>query len=590
MTGECPSTRVVSGCRSPLRLLAVLTVLLLSFLAVALPGCDRGDTNKAAPSAPSSGSPTPADPLPPSSEPTVDLLFTYGSEKKAWIADVTAAFNAAGVKTGGGKRVRVQAVPMGSGESVTEILEGRSQAHLTSPASAAYLAIGNADSRAKTGGDLVGDTRDLVLSPVVIAMWKPMAEALGWPGKPVGWAEVLALARDPKGWASHGNPQWGRFRFGHTHPEYSNSGLISVLAECYAAAGKQRGLTTADLARPEVGAFLGDIEAAVVHYGDSTGFFADRMFASGPGYLSAAVLYESSVIESYGKPNLPFPVVAIYPKEGTFWSDHPVAVVKRPWVTDEHREAADKYIAHLLEPAQQQKAMAYGFRPGDPSIAPAAPIDAAHGVDPREPRTTLEVPPADVMAGAIDLWRKHKKHADVVLVFDTSGSMKEEDRMPHAKAGALQLLDLLAPEDRVSLLPFSSGFNWAGQDLRVADHRERLKQTVNGLYPDGSTFLYDSIGEAYQHLTKNAKPDRISAIVVLTDGDDQTSQRLTLAKLKDLIRADGERSSVRIFTIAYGGSAKRDVLKDIAEATKAKSYAGTPQNIRAVFKEIATFF
>jgi Ca-activated chloride channel family protein len=302
------------------------------------------------------------------------------------------------------------------------------------------------------------------------------------------------------------------------------------------------------------------------------------------------VLYESSVIESYKQPNLPFPVVAIYPKEGTFWSDHPVAVVKRPWVTDEHREGAETYIAHLLERPQQEKAVAHGFRPGDPAIAPGAPIDAAHGVDPREPRTTLEVPPADVMAGAIDLWRKHKKHAEIVLVFDTSGSMKEEDRMPHAKAGAVQLLDLLAPEDEVSLLPFSSGFTWAGQRLRVADHRDRLKSTVNGFYPDGGTFLYDSIGEAYQYLVSNPRPDRIRAVVVLTDGDDQTSQRLNLPALRELIKADNERASVRIFTIAYGSGAKTQVLKDIAEATNAKSFTGTPQNIRAVFKEIATFF
>ena len=34
----------------------------------------------------------------------------------------------------------------------------------------------------------------------------------------------------------------------------------------------------------------------------STGFFAEKMFTRGPGYLSAAVLYENLVAESYSNP------------------------------------------------------------------------------------------------------------------------------------------------------------------------------------------------------------------------------------------------------------------------------------------------
>ena len=52
------------------------------------------------------------------------------------------------------------------------------------------------------------------------------------------------------------------------------------------------------------------------------------------------MLYENKVTESYGQSNLAFPVVAIYPKEGTFGSDHPIGIVDRDWVTPEHRDAA----------------------------------------------------------------------------------------------------------------------------------------------------------------------------------------------------------------------------------------------------------
>ncbi|MCG8512010.1 MAG: substrate-binding domain-containing protein, partial [Rhodospirillales bacterium] len=263
------------------------------------------------------------------------LVFPYGSEKKLWLNDVTAAFNQAGHKTESGKPIFVDARAMGSGEQVREILEGRLQAHLISPASSAWLTLGNAESKAKTGGPLVGDTDDLVLSPVVIAMWEPMAKAIGWGEKPVGWAEILELASNEEGWAAYNYPQWGQFKFGHTHPLYSNSGIISLFAEVYAATGKTAGLSLEDVNNPATAEYLRDIERSVVHYGSSTGFFGRKLFNNGPQYLSAAVLYENMIIESYDKqkhPDLPYPVVAIYPKEGTFWSDHPVGIVERDWV------------------------------------------------------------------------------------------------------------------------------------------------------------------------------------------------------------------------------------------------------------------
>src|SRR5262249_50596565 len=155
--------------------------------------------------------------------------------------------------------------------------------------------------------------------------------------RPVGWSDVLALASDNNGWASRGHAEWGRFRFGHTHPLYSNSGLISILAEVYAGSGKVAGLTLPEVTDSKVAAFVSQIENSVVHYGSSTGFFGRKMFDNGPEYLSAAVLYENMVIEANTAPSKPvLPVVAIYPKEGTFWSDHPAGIVQRPWVTDAH--------------------------------------------------------------------------------------------------------------------------------------------------------------------------------------------------------------------------------------------------------------
>ena len=522
----------------------------------------------------------------------LELIFTYGSEKEKWIGDVTADFNRGEHKTAGGKRIFVKAIPMGSGEAIDEVMDGRRQPDLISPASAAFIKLGNAQSQSKYGKDLIASTDNLVLSPVVIAMWKPMAEALGWGKKPIGWSDILALARSPKGWEEHGYPQWGSFKFGHTHPQFSNSGLISLFAEVYAASGKTAGLTQADVEKPHTAEFLAGIEKSVVHYGSSTGFFGRQMFSTGPQYLSAAVLYENMVIESYSQNNLPFPVVAIYPKEGTFWSDHPVGIVERDWVTPERREAARAYMQFLLQKPQQEKALTYGFRPGAVDVPLASPIDEAHGVDPKEPKTTLEVPSVPVMDSILNLWQQKKKSANVVLVMDTSGSMNDDRKIQNAREGAKQLVTLLSDNDRLSLLPFNSKYAWASQNLPMKSGRDELSRTIDSLFAQGGTALYDSIDAAYQYLSSQAhegEADSILSVVVLTDGED-TESKMHLNELMDHIRYDGETHKIHVFTIAYGKDARKDILANIAEATQAKSYEGTPENIVGVFKDISTFF
>jgi Ca-activated chloride channel homolog len=547
-------------------------------------GAPSGDSGSSAKSARAKQRPKP-------SGETIDLIFPYGSEKKLWLEQVTDAFNSENRTIGSGKMVVVEPRAMGSGESVEEILSGRIEAHLVSPASSAFIKLGNARSQAQTGGPLVGATQDLVLSPVVIAMWKPMAEAIGWGKKPIGWGEILQLTKSPDGWTSYGFAQWGSFRFGHTHPEYSNSGLMAIIAQAYWGAGKVAGLTGEDLANPAVAESMSGIQRSIVHYGDSTGFFGRKLFAGGPEYLAAAVLYENVVIESYdrSKYDTSFPVVAVYPKEGTFWSEHPVGVIERPWVTPEHQEAARMYIAYLLERPRQEAAMAFGFRPSDVTIPLASPLDAAHGIDPTEPKTVLETPSADVIAGVLDLWRVNKKHSHVALVLDTSGSMKKDQRIKYARDGASQLIEMLGEEDMFSFMPFSSRPTWAQQGVKIKDSREKARQTAMSVLAEGGTALYDSVSQAFDYLQGRKERDTITAIVVLTDGQD-TDSKMSLQALLEKVKSDEETKSVRIFTIRYGNEASKDALQKIADETQGKYFEGTPENVRQVFKEIATFF
>ncbi len=524
------------------------------------------------------------------------VRMLYGSEKQAWIETVTPAFNAQKRASSSGRPIFVEAVPMGSTESMELILNGQEQPAVWSPASTILVPVANQRwAQANNGAALVDDTPPLlVLSPVVIAMWQPMAEALGWPTEPIGWADIAEITRSNQTWEDFGHPEWGPFQFGHTHPDYSNSGITSILATVYAAADKTRDLTVADVQQPQVGEFLAEVESSIIHYGESTGFFARQMFNRGPAYLSAAVMYENLVVESYDQaryPNRQLPVVAIYPDEGTFWSDHPYAILNAPWVNDELRAAAEIYRDYLLAREQQEQALALGFRPADTSIAIGAPLTPDNGVDPNQPKTLLQVPKAEVIEATRTAWGQNKKRVEVQVILDTSGSMEDEQRLIRAKEALSLFITQLADEDELGIITFSQSASELTPLGPLGTKRAEVLNRVDGLFASGDTRLIDTVSEVYQDMQQLPRGERIRAIIVLSDGEDTASSG-TAEALTQLLRADQEGYSIKVFTISYGTGSSVDqaLMEAIAEASGAKTYQSDPTQIEQVYRDIATFF
>jgi Ca-activated chloride channel family protein len=579
---------------------ARLVLFAYACISAALIGCSRSapSTDVGAPSAaaaPTTAAPGASAPEPTATNPPIPVVLdvVFSSEKKDWAAAEIASFNASNARTDDGRPIHVNVTFTGSVEPIDGIVSGAIKPHVFSPASSLVLPLlddqwtGAHGINGATGGAVVGEVEPLVLSPVVIAMWEPMARALGWPAHKIRWHDIATLSRSAGGWRDRGHPEWGDFRFGHTHPRYSNSGLIAVLAEIYAGIGKTRDLTVSDVTDPRAKQLLHDVESSVVHYGRSTGFFYDALKDHGPAYLSAAVLYENLVVSSTGNAQLPFPLVCVYPEEGTAWADHPYAILNAPWVGPEERDAAKKLRAFLLSRPEQEKAMRdFGFRPALTEVALGAPIDTAHGADPKEPQTLLGAPSVRVTQAVLDTWDQAKRGVDVVVVFDRSGSMAGP-RLRGAREGLLAFLDKLRPDDRAELLTFSGVVDPPTPPAAP----KSLVGPVNGIFADGDTALYDAILRGRDIAQQSAKTDKrhIHAVVVLTDGEDNESH-VTLAQLLDKLASAEQANAVRVFTIGYGGEASGTALKRIAERTGGAYYHGDVDNIRSVYEEIASFF
>lgn len=496
--------------------------------------------------------------------------------------------------------MRVEAIAEGSAESMESILAGRDDIAVWSPASSLLVDVLNERWAEKRGGlgstfRLMDEAPPLVLSPVVIAFWEPMARALGWPDASIGWSDVAEFAVASEGWSRRGHPEWGLFKFGHTHPRYSNSGAIALVAATYAGAGKTRELGEDDVRRARD--FVRRVQANVVHYGRSTGFFAENMFTRGPAYLSAAVLYENLVVESYLDSRYaakPFPVVAVYPKEGTYWSDHPYAILNLPSVTPDQREAATIFRAFLLGKERQQAALRFGFRPADPAVPLGPPLDAAHGVDPSQPKNVLPNPPVTVTRRILDSFEEVKRPVSVSFVIDTSGSMEGEP-LAQAKAGARVFLEALPAGYTARILFFATRPRWHSERAQpLSAARPGLVSAVETTFAEGDTALYDAVLEATRPAPQEGK-GAARAVIVLSDGADTKSRAKLEELLEELKRQHGGEgtgglAAARVFTIGYGEKADFAVLQRIAEAGGGAFFKGTPKDIKAVYADLATFF
>src|SRR3954453_4119963 len=110
---------------------------------------------------------------------TVD--FVYSPEKEKLLVPLIQKFNAQKNQVDG-KQVFVQAKIVSSGDAQKKISNGRLKPTVWSPSSSFWGRLANL----KPDTGIVADENpSIVRTPLVIAMWKPMAEKLGWPKKQI---------------------------------------------------------------------------------------------------------------------------------------------------------------------------------------------------------------------------------------------------------------------------------------------------------------------------------------------------------------------------------------------------------------------
>src|SRR3989442_2650302 len=307
---------------------------------------------------------------------TVSLAVAASQEKSALLRELAQAYERGDARVGE-RCVSVQILEKASGDAEQALARGWEERSAGprpagwSPASPAWpvLLREPRGARDAAGGLVPQGGPSLLQSPLVLAMPVPMAEALGWPNAEIGWSDVLALARDPRGWAARGHTEWGRFRLGKTDPRISTSGLHALVGAFFAATGRSADLTEADVADARVVAFVKGVESSVVHYGETVSTFVRNLRAADQRgtaltYVSAIAIEEKQVWDynqgqNGARPAIP--LAAVSPKEGTLVADHPYVVLNAPWVDAPKRDAAAGFLAYLQGTEARKPAAASRF-------------------------------------------------------------------------------------------------------------------------------------------------------------------------------------------------------------------------------------
>jgi Ca-activated chloride channel family protein len=194
-----------------------------------------------------------------------------------------------------------------------------------------------------------------------------------------------------------------------------------------------------------------------------------------------------------------------------------------------------------------------------PSEEDAAPfrIDLAATPDHFDtPRTILRVGIQAEPPSAFE-----KKPTNIAFLIDTSGSMMNEQKLELAKILVKETLDVLEPEDRVSVVTYGPDTHVVVEST-TADNRALIEPAVDALFASGGTDGASGIGMAYDQVRKNFIEGGINHVVLCTDGDFNVGPSTT-AELVLLIE-DERRSGVTLTAVGFGTAPNDEMMEELS--------------------------
>jgi len=156
-----------------------------------------------------------------------------------------------------------------------------------------------------------------------------------------------------------------------------------------------------------------------------------------------------------------------------------------------------------------------------------------------------------------------RQPTDIICVLDVSGSMGG-DKIQKLQAAVRFIIEQSDPRDRLSIVTFNTGAVRVLPLRRMtAEGRDAAKRVVMQLTAGGGTSIAAGLDTALAVLEQRRQRNKISAMLLLTDGNDPSTSSRVPALLK---RASEVRSA--LYAFGFGDDHDAALLSEIAEQAR----------------------
>ncbi len=165
------------------------------------------------------------------------------------------------------------------------------------------------------------------------------------------------------------------------------------------------------------------------------------------------------------------------------------------------------------------------------------------------------------------------------LVLDKSGSMSGK-KIQNLREAAKLVVDRLGPADTISIVAFSDRKYLIAESQPVVDQLD-LKKKIDRIRDGGGTAISGGMGQGLAELDKALAPDRVSRMLLLTDGQTFGDEKQCLK----LGKKAGD-SGIVVSALGLGDDWNEDLLDDIAEASGGVAdFIDSPDKIVSFFEQ-----
>lgn len=176
---------------------------------------------------------------------------------------------------------------------------------------------------------------------------------------------------------------------------------------------------------------------------------------------------------------------------------------------------------------------------------------------------------------------KKRSPINLALVIDRSSSMSG-DRIEKAREASMMAVNLLTPEDTLSIIGYDSSAQVIIPATKVKDKAKLIKAIKDHIHPQGMTALFAGVSKGIDQVSKHLDKEQVNRIILLSDGQANVGPT-SLKELSELSKIAAKKG-ITISTIGIGDGYNEDLMTAIAGYSDGNhAFVAKPDDLERIF-------